>query len=292
MIKVIASDLDGTLLNDRQIISERSVDAIRKAQEAGIRFIVVTGRHMSGTQDAIRGRFENVDLITSSGAEVWDSDGNLVSKTPLEWKQCEEIEKVLRSFDLVTKYNGFEQNGFIGSMDDYENLLLQDLQVFNRSLTPEQIREMPAYQMRIRNSKAYKNLEDLKKKIPEVAKVFSFSQDLDMVNRARKALSSISNTAVASSFPDNIEVTNSAAQKGPVLKNYIESLGFSMDEVLVFGDSLNDESMMGMDFVTVAVDNADDRIKEISRYITKSNAEDGVAYVIEEMLKKQNGKTE
>lgn len=63
-----------------------------------------------------------------------------------------------------------------------------------------------------------------------------------------------------------------SAQKGPVLKKYIESLGYSMDEVMVFGDSLNDYSMLSMDFgATVAMENADSKLKRVAKYTTKSN---------------------
>ena len=59
-----------------------------------------------------------------------------------------------------------------------------------------------------------------------------------------------------------------------------------MDEVMVLGDSLNDLSMMEMDFgATIAMENADEEIKAVAKYITKSNEEDGVAYVIDEMIK-------
>ena len=93
---------------------------------------------------------------------------------------------------------------------------------------------------------------------------------------------------MASSFENNLEITDINAQKGIVLKNYIESLGYTMDEVMVFGDSMNDYSMLSMDFgVTVAMGNGADKVKEVSKYITKSNTEDGVAYVIEELLKRR-----
>lgn len=93
------------------------------------------------------------------------------------------------------------------------------------------------------------------------------------------------NLAVASSFANNLEITDAKAQKGPVLKEYIESLGYTMDEVMVFGDSMNDYSMFSMDFgATVAMENADERIKAVAKYVTKSNIEDGVAYTIEQYL--------
>ena len=78
--------------------------------------------------------------------------------------------------------------------------------------------------------------------------------------------------AVASSFIYNQEITAVEAQKGPVLKEYIESLGYTMDEVMVLGDSLNDYSMISMDFgATVAMENAVPEIKRAAKYITKNN---------------------
>lgn len=78
------------------------------------------------------------------------------------------------------------------------------------------------------------------------------------------------------------------AQKGPVLKEYIEALGYTMDEVMVLGDSLNDYSMISMDFgATVAMENAVPEIKKAAKYITKSNNEFGVAYAINQVLEHQ-----
>ena len=78
------------------------------------------------------------------------------------------------------------------------------------------------------------------------------------------------------------------AQKGPVLKEYIEALGYTMDEVMVLGDSLNDYSMISMDFgATVAMENAVPEIKKAAKNITKSNNEFGVAYAIDQVLERQ-----
>ena len=73
-----------------------------------------------------------------------------------------------------------------------------------------------------------------------------------------------------------------------ILKEYIESLGYTMDEVMVLGDSLNDYSMISMDFgATVAMENAVPEIKKAAKYITKSNNEFGVAYAIDQVLERQ-----
>ena len=119
-------------------------------------------------------------------------------------------------------------------------------------------------------------------------KIFLFSVDVEMLDQIKKELEQNDGIAVASSFETNLEITDVKAQKGPVLKEYIESLGYTMDEVMALGDSLNDYSMLSMDFgATVAMENAVPEIRRVAKYTTKSNGEFGVAYAIRELLKLQ-----
>jgi len=132
------------------------------------------------------------------------------------------------------------------------------------------------------------SLEELEKTQIPVYKIFLFSADIEMLDRIRRELEENPEIAVASSFETNLEITDVKAQKGPVLKEYIESLGYSMDEVMVLGDSLNDLSMIEMDFgATVAMENAVPEVRSAAKYITKSNEELGVAYAIRELLRRQ-----
>ena len=116
-------------------------------------------------------------------------------------------------------------------------------------------------------------------------KIFIFAEDVELLGKLSDELRENPAIAVASSFVYNQEITAVGAQKGPVLKEYIESLGYTMDEVKGLGDSLNDYSMISMDFgATVAMGNAVPEIKEAAKYITKSNNEFGVAYAIDQVL--------
>lgn len=93
-------------------------------------------------------------------------------------------------------------------------------------------------------------------------KIFIFAADVEQLEKLGDELRENPAVAVASSFIYNQEVTAVEAQKGPVLKEYIEALGYTMDEVMVLGDSLNDYSMISMDFgATVAMENAVPEIK-------------------------------
>lgn len=128
-------------------------------------------------------------------------------------------------------------------------------------------------------------MEELRDAKVPVYKIFLFSDDFAMLKELGKLLSRDKRIAVASSFESNLEITDVRAQKGPVLKEYIESLGYSMDEVMVLGDSMNDYSMLSMDFgATIAMGNAMPEVKRAAKYVTKTNEEAGAAYAIERLL--------
>ena len=140
----------------------------------------------------------------------------------------------------------------------------------------------------IGNTKVVSDFESLEKSGARIIKIFAMSDDLGLFKEIDEKLKKNPYLAIASSFANNLEITDIKAQKGIALKNYIESLGYTMDEVMVFGESMNDYSMLSMDFgVTVAVENAMEQVKQVAKYITKSNEEDGVAYAIEELLKRR-----
>ena len=131
-------------------------------------------------------------------------------------------------------------------------------------------------------------IDHLEKQGIIIHKIFLFTGDLEMLDKIKRRLMQNPELAVASSFYNNLEITVKGAEKGPAIQEYIESLGYTKEEVMVFGDSLNDYSMLSMDFgATVAMENADDEVKQVSKYVTKSNEDLGVAYTIHELLKKQ-----
>ena len=159
---------------------------------------------------------------------------------------------------------------------------------FFLNLPREELVRTETYQRIIKSTKTVAYMDELEAAKAPIYKLFLYSEDKEMLDELKMRLEKNKDIAVASSFPTNLEITDVKAQKGPVLKEYIESLGYTMNEVMVLGDSLNDLSMIEMDFgATVAMANADPEVKSAAKYITKSNAEFGVAYAIEELLKRQ-----
>ena len=265
MIKVIASDMDGTLLCDDHRIAPDTIAAVKEACAAGIRFMVATGRGYEGAMAELDGTGIVCDYILGSGAEVRDPQRKIVKECGIGMELCREICEEVKEFPISI--------------------------VFLTNMTREEVVKTSEYRRAIESVKVVSDFEEIEKAGIPVFKLFMFSHDLELVRRVTKHLEKNPKIAVASSFESNVEITDARAQKGPILKEYIESLGYTMDEVMVLGDSLNDYSMMSMDFgATVAMGNAVSELKKAAKYITKSNDELGVAYAIRELLKKQKNK--
>jgi Cof subfamily protein (haloacid dehalogenase superfamily) len=118
----------------------------------------------------------------------------------------------------------------------------------------------------------------------EIRKFVAFHSDLEFISKVKNELQKIKGLAISSSFLDNIEVTDISAQKGIILAKVASKLGINKDEVLVIGDSFNDYSMFTEFTESVAMGNAVPEIKEIAKYITDTNDNDGVAKAIYKVL--------
>lgn len=288
MIKVIASDMDGTLLGNNHKIALRTLDAVHRACEAGIRFIIATGRNFQGAMQELKDTNLTCDYLVGSGAEMRNSERQIVSQKVMSMELCEEIYNVLSAYPISVIFCTDKEDYQIGTPEEIEESHIMHLKLFFLDMSTEEIMKTDMYQKMKKDTLVVQNFQELRELEVPVFKIFLSSENKDMLDAINKELSKNKKIAVASSFPLNLEITDVEAQKGPVLKAYIESLGYTMDEVMVFGDSMNDYSMLSMDFgATIAMENADLEIKKVAKYITKSNEEFGVAYAIDELLKRQ-----
>ena len=280
--------MDGTLLDKDHKISERNVKAVKDAVNAGIRFIIATGRSFEQAIHVLEGTGIECDYIVYSGAEIRNSKQEILKRSVMNLQDCRMVYEILKEYDLMYLFGAEDVDYCIGSTKDREKELVRHILTFNPNMTEKEARESELFRFFLSKTKVVADFEELIASGVDIIKIFAAADDLNMLKEIHDRLQVNSNLAIASSFENNIEITDVKAQKGSSLKYYIEALGYSMDEVMVLGDSMNDYSMISMDFgATVAMENGAKEIKDTAKYITKSNEEDGVAYCIEELLKKQ-----
>ena len=104
MIKVIASDMDGTLLNSEHTISKRTYDIIQKVQRAGIRFMIATGRDFPSASDTLKRFPLCCDWVTGSGAEIRNEAGELLLTIPMDPSCFGEIVSCVRQFPASIRF--------------------------------------------------------------------------------------------------------------------------------------------------------------------------------------------
>ena len=287
MIKLIASDMDGTLLNEKHKIDKETVVAIKKAEEAGIVFAISTGREYDTVEPVLKENNIKCQCVLMNGAEYRDEEGNILQEINIEQNTATRIIHMLQKEKVTARI--FTNKG-IYTTDTKEEALKEMVYralSFNPHFTQEEAMEVAKVQPYFVNLKYISDLNEFLNSDMEIRKFVAFHNNTEIISKMKKIIGEIKGIAVSSSFKDNIEVTHITAQKGIILAKVAEKMGFKRDEVLVLGDSFNDYSMFTEFTESVAMGNAIPEIKEIAKYITDTNNNLGVAKAIYKVLEEQ-----
>ena len=280
MIKLIASDMDGTLLNNNHDIDEETVEAIRKAEAAGIIFTISTGREYESVKIVLDKHDIKAQCILSNGAEYRDEEGNILDVVNINEESAKKIINILAKNKLSARI--FTNKGVFTTSTREE--ALQEITFrtmsFNPKLTESEAMEV-AKTLQFYNILQY--IDDIDKFFKdgiEVRKFVAFHRDINLIDNMKKTIGEIEGLAISSSFRDNIEITDINAQKGIILEQVAAKMSINREEVMILGDSFNDYSMFEIFEETVAMKNAIPEVKAIAKYITDTNDNLGVAKAI------------
>ena len=284
MIKLIATDMDGTLLAHDSSISKGNIEAIRYAQSKGVQFAIATGRDYS----SLKGILEAHDLkcfsILGNGAQFCNENGEILSSAYFP-KKC--FKQVLQIFDeLKIHYMIFTANGFYSTAEPnvVRDAFIDRCVVQFKRKREDYLDDGCNQDMACMKLKKIGDLDDFINSSIDIIKVEAFNNDVSLIEKAKEKLQEIDGIAYLSSFDDNIEVTDKAAQKGLILENVIEELGYSKDEVMVLGDGLNDITLFERFKYSFAPGNANETIKAMAYQVVGACEEDGVSQAIYMML--------
>lgn len=268
-IRLIALDLDGTLLNTQKQLSEENRAALTRAARAGIHIVPTTGRFFDGMPDTVRALPFIRYAITINGAEVADRrTGEELYKADIPLERALELMRYLDTLPVI--YDCYQDNaGWIS-----EHLKAR----IDSTVKDPHFRKM---------------LHELRKPVPElkafvtergrdIQKIQFFIPTPELRQELLETLPKMyPDLAVSSSVSENIEVNAAGATKGKALLGLAERLGIPREGTMAFGDGLNDLSMLEAAGVGVAMENACAEAKAAADYITLSNNDHGVAYAIE-----------
>lgn len=284
MIKLIASDMDGTLLNDDHMISEENLNAIRKAQEMGRHFTIVTGRDYGAVKSYLEECNLKCECILSNGAEYRDVNGNVIESVYMNKESVKIVFDILNEAGLCIQLMT-NKGSYITNKESDKKAIIDRFKLFNPKMTEEEVKSFVEKFHEERGMKEIDNIYEILESNVEILKIVTFDKDEKLIARLKDKLKeSTSDLAVASTFSNDIEISDIEAQKGLILAKTIKKMGIDKSEVIVLGDSFNDYSMFTEFENSYAMENAIPEIKEIAKYITDTNNNDGVAKAIYKAL--------
>lgn len=264
-IRIIALDLDGTLLNSNKELSSTNLAALERAAAHGIEVVPTTGRFYGGMPQVIRDLPFVRYAITINGAEVADlRTGEVIYKAEIPWGQAVEMMTMLDEHPVI--YDCYQGN-----------------EAFMTAALKEHI------DTTISSPHYRKMVHELRQPVPElkaflterkmgVQKVQFFTKYPDLRLRLMAEMPhQYDNLCVSSSVSDNAEINQVHANKGEALLALAAHLGLKREQTIAFGDGLNDLSMLKEAGIGVAMANACNEAKEIADWIAPSCDEDGVA---------------
>ena len=268
-IRLIAFDLDGTLLDDQKNIPEDNIAALRAAAAEGILIVPASGRIYPFMPEPVRTVLSARYFITTNGGSVYDAANDEIlysAQIPLD--QAIRVLDHMDSLDVL--YDCYADNkrytcaSFAERADDYFTGPLMNYMLHTYILRTMQ------------------RTDDLRGFIIErggpLQKMQMYFSNPDERLRQLQILPRLfPDLAISTSLPNNIEINSAEATKGQALSALCDRLRIDRSEVIVFGDGLNDLDMLQFAGLPVAMDNADPLIKEHSAFITCSNNDAGIA---------------
>ena len=289
MIKLIASDMDGTLLNHNHKIPKENVKLINFAKNQGIEFVVATGRAYYEALPALNEENINCDVISFNGGIVYDKNGNIISITPMLPKDLYYTIEILKSFDI--SYQLYTKNTiYTRSIETDINAYIDLIRSNGYEPDVEHLRAEAqqkldlGYITEVDNIELYLNEEEN----PPI-KIIAISNDISKLENATKLLSENTNISVTSSGANNIEIMHKNATKGEALKEIAKIYGINLENAVAIGDNLNDQAMLDIVGYSVAMKNGNTILKEQAKYVTeKTNSEGGVADTIFKLIEENN----
>lgn len=289
MIKLIASDMDGTLLNSDHKIPKENIELIKFAQKNGIQFVVATGRAYYEALPALNDESIKCDVISFNGGIIYDKNGNIINITPMKLKDLYYTIEILKSleisYQLYTK-NTIYTNSIETDITAYIDLIRANGEEPNEQHLRQEARNRLAlgHITEVDNIELYLNQEN-----NPAIKVIGISNDLEKLKHATELLSGNDNISVTSSGANNVEIMDRKATKGEALKIVAEIHDINLKNAIAIGDNLNDQAMLDIVEYSIAMKNGNKKLKKTAKFITeKTNSEGGVADSVMKLLKEKN----
>jgi Cof subfamily protein (haloacid dehalogenase superfamily) len=255
--KLVALNLDGTLLNSQSQLSVKHIEAVKKAQNAGVQVVIATGRYFMQTERIIQALDFNGILVSNDGAvTINNQTKEIIHEHSFTLEEISPLINYCRQndihFSLTTAFNHYVE-----------------------MMSPYQIDKCSQYEIR------YTIHDDVMKLKETVMKL-----TVDDENRVNgwQNITLPSNIKIRANAEFFKEYVHHQTSKTNGLKKILEFYGINPSEIIAIGDFYNDLDMIEYAGLGIAMGNAPEDVKEKANDVTLSNDEDGVYYALEKHL--------
>lgn len=260
--KLVAMDMDGTLLNSKGALTVDTLYAIKKAKDEGIIFTLATGRPISGVVKFLEMLDFKAPIITYNGAMLIDpTDHRIIFKKDLLAKDAITI------FNLG---NSLNQTMCIWCDNNlYANRSDERLEKYKKISGNEPTIISDISELAVRG----------------VTKILWYD-DAEKISVMKESInpSIFESVTFTTSQPHFLEFFNSEVSKGVALEKLAQELGIKQEEVVAIGDGLNDLPMIKYAGLGIAMENGHKELRDAAKYVTLSNDDDGIACAIFNLL--------
>ncbi|KRN27895.1 hypothetical protein IV38_GL001734 [Lactobacillus selangorensis] len=268
-IKLIATDMDETLLNEHSALNPLTIETIKQARQQGVYVVLATGRPLAGVAKSLQElglTTENDFVITYNGALVQNSaSGKVIVKHTLNYDDYLDITYMARKVGV--HLHAEDEEAIYTSDQNISRYTVNECQLVDAPLRYRAIDQIPKDKIwsKLMMIDEPKILKAGAAKLPD-----SFKEKYNLVN----------------SQPYYLEVLNKKASKGNGLRDLAAYLNIPMTDVMALGDQANDLSMIEAAGLGVAMGNAIPAVKQIAQAETATNVDDGVARAIQKYVLK------
>lgn len=271
-VKLIALDMDGTVLRSDKTISPKTAHALKTALARGIILVPASGRTRLMLPQQMLELGPIRYAITSNGATAVDlEEDRIVYSNQMTREESDRIIDFLTPYHVLVAtytqgrpYADKKRYGLLSTFQGYPKVLMDLILKYQTFVD-----DLPQF---------------LKQNGFCIEKINIPFMEPDVHDELVEKLGKMKEYAITASFKNNIEINRASANKGDALSHLCGQLGISAGEVMAFGDERNDLQMLTFAGCGVAMGNGDASIQQIADYVTRSNDEDGVAYALEKLL--------
>ncbi len=284
MYKLATIDLDGTMLNQYGVVTQKTKEAIERAQQMGIEVVIASGRPIDSIKTIAKEIKSEKYFISGNGAIIYDiANDEIIYENTLKKQKVLDIIKICEENSIY--YNIYTEREILAKSLQYNVLYYnkENLNKEEKDKTHINIMDDVYNYILNRNEKILKitvcdNTQSIFNSIMRKLKEIDDIEVLEVSHMSRKMIRQGTEEVPIEYFYTEISAKN--VDKWNAIEVLKEKLKISKEEIIAIGDNMNDEKMIENAGLGIAMGQSSPHIKEIANKITESNFNDGVADIL------------